>query len=730
MKGFCVTSMTALTLLFGVSCSEDATGFGGNAGEEDSGTPDNAWVYDGILSEIQSVVYSNEEVEGCTVFWLSPTANVRDKEGMEAADDYARIVVGRESLSRAASEETVTIDDVNGIEYKSLSVNAGNISTFSKVQLTVRLTSAYTVRLSFDIVAASGKSIMRCSYIGVCSLYPQAGITGDATCTTVLQNTYFGSGRIPGSDAHEFYTIMASGECEIKSGSPVLKEEFWPGFVVYLDLMTPEPGDEGLVLPEGEYNPSLYRDAFSYDREYSFYEYYGKNGQVSRALLSGSVTVQKDEEGMTNIVVHYLDDNRIDNTIVYKGSLSDFADGTTPYSLPQLSRDAEVKGVAAQAVYYGDMGRANGSMMINIYDEKYNKNEEGGYGATLLVTNELFPNVKDANLRPGTYEASDGFAYMTWFIPVEINYYGIVSPIGTYVHHDDGTNYGRFGYAQSGTVTIAESERVSGGFRVEFDLRDHLGRKLTGSYEGLVPVDTSQAITSGTDDGTSTLTMDYTMDLSQYTSARLLTPGSIWIEGIGLKTMEQYHDQYWQYPKIGYQVVAFGNVGADGSEGDIAYIELLTGYGQQTRLKAGTYEITPNRYPLLFHPGVAVKGMLLSGEDTPAYLSHWEHMHLSEGGHSIMDGHAYFYGGSVTVSGPDTGGNYTFDFDATDVRKHHIIGSWTGPVMNGLLPVQPPVESTSSADGFRLGRRAPDIHALMGFRTYRSPIPWAGQSRE
>lgn len=180
-------------------------------------------------------------------------------------------------------------------------------------------------------------------------------------------------------------------------------------------------------------------------------------------------------------------------------------------------------------------------MMINIYDEKYNNNEVGGYAATLLVTNELFANVKEADLIPGTYEASNGFAYLTWFIPVEINYYGVVSPIGTYVHQDDGTNYGRFGYAQSGTVTIAVSEKVPGGFRVEFDLCDHLGRKLTGFYEGPVPVDTSQAINSGTDDGTSTLTKDYVMDLGRYNVARLFTPNSIWIEGIGLKTMEQYH---------------------------------------------------------------------------------------------------------------------------------------------------------------------------------------------
>lgn len=162
--------------------------------------------------------------------------------------------------------------------------------------------------------------------------------------------------------------------------------------------------------------------------------------------------------------------------------------------------------------------------------------------------------------------------------------------------------------------------------------------------------------------------------------------------------------------------MAFGNVGAGGSEGDIAYIELLTEYGKQTSFKAGIYEITTNRYPSLFRPDVAVKGMLLSGEGDPAYLSHWEYMQLSKGRHSIMDGHTYFYGGNVTVSGPDDGGNYTFEFDATDVRKHHVTGTWTGPVMNGTTPVQPPVEDADT-DGFRLGDRTFDIPGIMGSRT-------------
>ena len=66
----------------------------------------NQAAFNGSIFDLKSVVYTTEEVEGSTVFDLSPTEDLTDLEGIEAADDYIRLVVGKTNGANTVFADT------------------------------------------------------------------------------------------------------------------------------------------------------------------------------------------------------------------------------------------------------------------------------------------------------------------------------------------------------------------------------------------------------------------------------------------------------------------------------------------------------------------------------------------------------------------------------------------------------------------------------------------------
>lgn len=720
--------LPAMFALFAAaSCDKSGEGTGGDGNK--TSTPgavvdykslDNEAAFNGDIFEIRSVVYTTEEIEGSWVFYLSPTADIIDLPGMEAADDYIRVVVGNTKGSNASFPGTD-----NEVCYESVRINADNCDDYKISRLFVVLDSPTVVRFEMQIEAATSNTMaVSANYSGYCTRWPSDDIedgAADRLCTNIAQAAYFGQGI--GTNAHEYDLLVST--CPITQttdGQLVLEDK--EGYCMHMAFFAIPASAYRTRLPQGSYKLSDNSEAGTYLSVSYIGKFTTENGRQTMETIKfdGDITVTTNNEGVTTIRGYFLDESNRRQMIAFRGKLGSFIDATSATYLPSLNEDVEFKASAINAIYYGRMGdEAIGTFELVIYEGDYLENKEETFAATLMLTAPTLFTTKEkleegmSKLNGEYYGASTFTQTWSWFRPVELNAYGIVQPFGTFVHKIDGSYYGEFGYAQDGTVKI--SDAGDGNIKIVFDLISNNGSKMKGSYEGPIEWDW-QTVASGGDDGTSTLEEDYEFNLDRIKEARLVVPQQIYIGGVGYTNMNEYSRKWGSQSDgtksddIGYQYIAFGNVGAnnnpDGSvnAGDFVYIELVTAPGEERQLKPGHYTISRERWPAYFHPmnsegeGVAIKGMLLQNT---VYTSHWEHHYASEGGSSMLDGHAYFYGGELWVK--DNGnGTYTFDFDCTCAREHHVTGKWTGPV-TGL-------ESTTASASWHAPLKRPVVYTM------------------
>lgn len=685
----------------------------------DYGSLDNEAAFNGEIFEIRSVVYTTEEISGSWVFYLSPTQDIIDVPGMEEADDYIRAVVGKTNGSNASFADTD-----NEVCYQTVQINAENFTDYKISRMFVYLDSPTVVRFEMEIEAnAANTMAISANYSGYCTRWPSDDIeenAGNRLCTHIAQAAYFGQGT--GTNAHEYDLLVATSPItQTTDGQLVLEQK--EGYCMLIGFFAIPGAAYRTRLPQGTYKHSENAEAGTYLSLSYIGKFETENGKQTMTTLNfdGDITVTTNNEGITTIRAYFLDESNRRQMIAFRGNLGSFLDATSATYLPALNEDIDFTANKINAIYYGRMGdEAIGTFELVIYEDDYLENKEETFAATVMLTAEtLFTSKKSLeegmSKLNGTYTAASTFTKKwSWFRPVELNAYGMVQPFGTFVHKIDGSYYGAFGYADDGEVTI--SDAGDGNIKIEFELTSNNGSKMKGSYEGPIEWDW-QIVASDGDDGTSTLEADYDLNLNRITEARLVVPQQIYIGGVGYTNMSDYSKKWGSQAAgtknddIGYQYIAFGNLGInenpDGSinEGDIVYIELVTAPGEERQLKPGHYFVSRERWPAYFHPmkygvevedkegnktkedqGVAIKGMLLANT---AYTSHWQH-HKNQNGLSVMDGHAYFYGGELWIT-ENSNGTYTFEFDCTCVRDHHVRGKWTGPV-TGIVEAEAQAE--------------------------------------
>lgn len=676
----CMAGAVALS-----SCSDDDSSSSGDPDMPESG---NALICNGVVREIKSAVYTVEtpgngekadvpEAAPVYTIYFSPTAGLVDADGMLIADDAVKITVKQPS---GAVDLTAA---GNGIVYGEIDVNSSNVGEASKAVLSVEFLSARVARISAEI--ETGGKTLTVAYYGPCK-NSDASEEGDDADKVVLDKVPLSwyLGPVKGVESHNYYMAFTDAEYTVAKGQVTLKEA---GYLFVADLYA-VPGEDAYTLPEGEYMASQLNEDHTFTSQYTGVQYIDAEGNKTQLSLVPGEPLKVTREGdVWSISLRFKDKDGTEKSIVYEGSLKivDQPEGGGFY-LPQIGHDVEVVGTKAAAIYSGNMLKAGtGMMQITIYDETYDQEEgKGGLGATLIVFHDLFGNPKDAAIKPCEYTPSTSFLHSTWMPAVEIPVSGMVFPFGTSVHMDDGTNYRKFSYGKEGTIKIEDagtSEGVDGKtepqYKIEFNLTSKDGFNIKGSYTGVIPI-TDQSNDKSDDDGTSTLERDYDMDLSKITKAHLYTSDRIYIQGLGYKQVSSY--------SCGLQFINIGKA-TDFSDrepgGDIVRMELVTEPGKENVITPGTYEVTEQRWPAYIKPGVMMRGIMLAGD---LHGSRWMHQYPKDVDgqtYEYMDGHALFYGGKVTITKVEGEGKdnwYRFEFDATCVRKHHVRGTWEGPV--------------------------------------------------
>lgn len=189
----------------------------------------------------------------------------------------------------------------------------------------------------------------------------------------------------------------------------------------------------------------------------------------------------------------------------------------------------------------------------------------------------------------------------------------------------------------------------------------------------------------------------------------------IWVRGLGDISVEEACERAGR--EFGFQYLQFGDEGGTWEitdeyplgggwngkgkgkliEGDILGIDLLVKKGTEHQITPGTYQITANRYPGYFYPGVCVSGYscyygtsmmrVVSAVGWGYVNGYYDPEYMVEDGWlniPVLGKFASIYSGTVTVEKAEGGDNwYRFTVDGRDVLKHRITGSWTGPIYLG-----------------------------------------------
>lgn len=612
--------------------------------------------------EIQSAVYTVSSDDGAYTFWFSPTAGLVSPDAMLLADDYIKI------QTRTASGDIDLSDDGAELSYDGLAVNSSNYSSdFTSASASLSLRAENVVSMNVDVTSVSGRTI-KTDFYGFCTKYdPDAASAAEEDGTICLDKAafYYYFGETDG--LREYYLLLTDAAYTGDTGGTMMLTE--EGYILSVDLCAVQDAASKYVLPSGTYTEGSSSGNFFYTTSNTMVIYFDESLQQTQYQLAETVEVTVKDDVYT-ISALFLDSDLQVKRVSFTGELPEIYDTTLPtYTLPQIGKDVNVEGVSANAVYYGNMLEGGAGMMqINIMDQNFVDGNTGGLLAVLTVFNDLFDNSRDIRVMPGEYVYGTSFKWGTWLYGVELKYDSLVYPYGTYVALDDGSQYGQYAYAEAGTISITE---VSEGYHVEFNLTTAAGNVLTGSFTGSIAA-SDQSDDDSDDDGTSTLVRDYELDLSAYKSVTVKKTDELWVLGLGR------YENIAQYG-CGMQTIDFGNFYGD--DGDVLRLELLTETGREGELLEGSYEITQDRYPASFEPGVCVRGTIADyGTLLGSTFAHY-YSRTGDSGriYHYLDAHACLYSGTVTVEKSEDG-NYTFTINAYDVREHNVTGTWTGPV--------------------------------------------------
>lgn len=583
------------------------------------------------------------------------------------------------------------------------------------------LTSSRTLHLSLDITMASGTTL-KAEYDGYCVKYPADPEEYDVVVDKTIYAYYFGQSTTSSATHNYYFTFTDAGfTMDTSSSSPTYKLD-GEGYVFILDFFTDING-RWKDLPGGVYSEADDYADHTYTINYSAAFHFDEEGTRTQLLLAGPISVDTDTDGVTTISGTFYENNA-KKTFAYKGKL-DLKNGTISMSLPQIGHDVDnFQGAYAEGLYNGNLfGSGTGMMQVNIYDIDA-ANDRPGYTAVLVLFNKLFGDPSEADIVPGKYSAANDFSIGSWMPTQEVQYMGMIIPMGVFIQYTAPDEDTKYLYGATGDIDIESIWTSSGtGFKITFDIESVDGYVMKGSYEGKIEV-TDESDDQTSDDGTSNLENDVVMDLSYIPQAYMTPQTQIVVPALPNPIDVSQFGCGFQFIDIG---LGTGTpVGTENGQteyayaGDIIRMELLMPEGNQNNITPGIYTVCPERYngyfePFVCPPGYATSLGFLGTRYEKLYEvtgSKW----VDENGNGIqepgevhadyplgissVEDYACIKGGNVEISLSDKGENwYKFVFNFYCGREHSVSGTWEGPVYfsGSTTPVLPAEGSAGSA---------------------------------
>ena len=467
---------------------------------------------------------------------------------------------------------------------------------------------------------------------------PAPPITADISLTMdrTTKVLYYGDRKNEG--VYNYYLGLGDAEfIKDEQGDDAAPEG---GHIVFFDIYADKGTDsyETAELPVGKYTLADTDAAGTLNNYYTRMQIWDNGSQKSVDFTDGSLSVSNCAEGKLLEATFTLTDGKT-LTLTYKGALvfGNPDEGAGGEDFPALKNPVDATFTNAIGLYLGDeYGTGTDTFMVGFSDVPLD--DEGmmtAAGYNLVLTMYAEPCYSFIYLEPGVYTVADTYKAGT-VEPGEI-FFDIYGSYCAKVGADSEAE--ELGLIAGGTVTVSEA---GSGYKFVFDLTTAEGVSVKGSFTGDIDFEDQ----SPKQDPTTTLTGDYTLDLSKADEVSVGYYGDYYGNGLANWMLDI----------------------AD-STGDGIEIELITEASSKTEIP-----LPEKQYNMSVDYGVG----FVMGEDNAAFgmLGTW-YIDLS-----TMDNEGYIYGYAAAIEGnvkiTKDGDITTVKFEFVDENWNLFDGSWSG----------------------------------------------------
>lgn len=464
----------------------------------------------------------------------------------------------------------------------------------------------------------------------------------------ILTGTWYGT--MYGLNGEDNYYVWLSDK-EFLDG---YTQEY--GTYYLFDMYAGAPRDpESPMPPTGTYTlgqPGL-TDNMTFTPDYSKGVSYGAYTETdvevifSVTFTEGTLVVSSEDNVTYTFDAKLTDNEGKTHHITYTGTYVCEAYEDPVVEAPMIDFDIDFEAAIAAAVYSYDDGLGTMEVTMQFTDMEVDYEGYVVPPGTLLNVDAFMPMDENGYIAAGTYEISDvpGDNFTLYYGDL-FDLFGMAFPLGTYAtYYADAQDYGSYGIISEGTMVVTGSD---GYYDIECDFRTADGYTIACTYSGYLTV---QGIPSGEGDGYSTLTDDYTLDLSNAVGKAI---------------------HYGDYYSTGGTNWMINLLPSDGITGDGLQIDMVSTTVDiySDGVPTGTYVASPTMYPEAgeyltgYTDYTSIYGTnFVGGFDAEGYVS--EFAPATEGDLNITN---------------HGDGTYTISFSFLDDMGHTWDGEWTGEI--------------------------------------------------
>lgn len=332
------------------------------------------------------------------------------------------------------------------------------------------------------LIAAVGEKDSKRSEVVTIEMTTGFDASAPATFDRQVAGFYYG---VPaGYNYAEYYVVLSEGEATEQEG---IYTTTGAGRTLSIDLYYFEPLSGDPAITQGTYKYATSKSLRTFDPEKTRGTVNdGKGGIRQIEFKEGTIDVRLSGSTYT-ITASLVTTDGEEFTGSYTGPLTlENREEEQEQNLPPLEKELTgMSFVRAIAKYYNN-DETTDQCTVELYDVEPGGSD--GYYYLLdaghkLSVDFLVATGDDAQIVEGTYTVADTNAALTLIPGYEESFLGSTTALGTYCEEYSEERVSTYGFASSGTVTVA---RTGDTYSFDVKLKTSKGYRIEGTYEGAI----------------------------------------------------------------------------------------------------------------------------------------------------------------------------------------------------------------------------------------------------